>query len=133
VARNATQAQFEAFYCASGTCPGGTTLGPNVVFLSGGNAFPQIDGSETFAAFDLQGVFMDGRSFPETTTGQQTLQRVNCGVTAPLATSWNIAAISTAGATPGRGPLSTGLNRICVSEVADATNPNFEFLEVFVE
>jgi len=133
VARNATQAQFEAFYCATGGCPGGTTLGPNVVYLTGGNAFPQIDGSETFAAFDLQGVFMDGRSFPEVATGQQTLERTSCGVSATLATSWNIAATSTAGATPGRGPLNTGLNRICVSEVADATNSNFEFLEVFVE
>jgi len=54
-------------------------------------------------------------------------------VSATLATSWNIAATSTAGATPGRGPLNTGLNRICVSEVADAKNSNFEFLEVFVE
>jgi Di-haem oxidoreductase, putative peroxidase len=59
IARNASQAQFESFYCGTGNCPGGTHLGPNVVFLTGGNAFPQIDGSETFAAFDFQGVFMD--------------------------------------------------------------------------
>ena len=96
-----------------------------------GNAFPQIDGSETFAAFDLQGVFMDGRSFSEAAAGQQTLQRTSCGVAAPLVSSWNIAVTSTAGVTPG--PLSTGQNRICVSEVAAATNKNFEFIEVFVE
>ena len=104
-----------------------------MVFLSGGNAFPQIDGSETFAAFDFQGVFMDGRSFPEASTGLQTLQRTSCGVAAPQAASWSIQPTSTAIATPGRGPLSTGQNRICVSEVADATNSNFEFVEVFVE
>jgi len=133
VARNATQAQFEAFYCATGNCPGGTTLGPNAVFVTGGNAFPVIDGSETFAAFDFQGVFMDGRSFPEATAGLQTLQRTNCNAPANLAASWNIRPTSTAIATPGRGPLSTGQNHICVSEVADATNTNFEFIEVFVE
>ncbi len=49
IARNASQAQFESFY--------NTKLGSNVVFPAGGNAFPQIDGSETFAAFDFQGVF----------------------------------------------------------------------------
>ena len=133
VARNATQAQFEAFYCSTGNCPGGTTLGPNAVFVTGGNAFPVIDGSETFAAFDFQGVFIDGRSFPETTTGLQTLQRTNCNVPANLAASWLIRPTSTAIATPARGPLSSGQTRICVSEVADATNTNFEFVEVFVE
>jgi mono/diheme cytochrome c family protein len=125
VARNATQAQFETFY--------GEALGTNVTFLTGGDTFPVIDGGEAFALFDLQGVFVDGRSFAEAATGQQTLQRTSCGAAAPLAASWNIAVTSTAGATPGRGPLSTGQNRICVSEVADATNPSFEFVEIFVE
>jgi cytochrome c peroxidase len=125
VARNATKAQFEAFY--------GTTLGANVSFFSGGNAFPVIDGGETFALFDLQGVLTDGRSFAEAATGQQTLQRTSCGAAAPLAASWTITVTSTAGATPGQGPLSTGQDRICITEVADATNPDFEFVEIFVE
>ncbi len=50
-------------------------------------------------------------------TGQQTLQRTNCGAAAPNAASWNIAVTSTDGATPGNGPLNTGKQRICVSEV----------------
>jgi len=133
VARNATQAQFEALYCSSGTCPGGTTLGANVVFFNGNNAFPIIDGSESFGLFDLQSVGIDGFSFPEATAGQQTLQRTSCGTQASNSASWLIQTTSTAIATPGRGPLITGQNRICVSEIADATNPNFEFLEVFVE
>lgn len=116
---------FEAFY--------GTTLGTNVSFFSGGNGFPVIDGGETFALFDLQGVLMDERSFAEAATGQQTLQRTSGGAAARLAASWKITVTSTAGATPGRGPLSTGQNRICTSEIADATNPDFEFIEIFVE
>jgi mono/diheme cytochrome c family protein len=125
IARNATKAQFEAFY--------GKTLGPNVLFFNGNNTFPIIDGSETFALLDLQGVFMDGRSLAEPVGGQRTLSRKNCGVAAPLATSWTTAVTTTAGATPGKGPLSTGQGRICITEVADALNSNFEFIEIFVE
>jgi mono/diheme cytochrome c family protein len=125
IARNATKAQFEAFY--------GKTLGTNVSFFTGNNTFPIIDGSETFALFDLQGVFMDGRSLAEPVGGQRTLSRKNCGVAAPLATSWTTAVTTTAGATPGAGPLSTGLDRICITEVADSLNSNFEYIEIFVE
>jgi len=125
VARNATQAQFEAFY--------GTTLGASVKFVNGGNAFPIIDGGETFTLFDSQSVLIDGRSVAEPAGGLKTFSRVNCGVAPTLATSWGSSVTSTAGASPGRGPLPTGQNRICVSEIADATNPNFEFVEVFVE
>lgn len=125
IARNATRAQFEAFY--------GKTLGTNVSFFTGNNTFPIIDGNETFALFDLQGVFMDGRSLAEPTGGQRTLSRKNCNLAAPLATSWTTAVTTTAGATPGTGPLNTGLDRICITEVADSLNSNFEFIEIFVE
>jgi mono/diheme cytochrome c family protein len=125
IARNATRAQFEAFY--------GKTLDTNVSFFTGNNTFPIIDGNETFALFDLQGVFIDGRSLAEPTGGQRTLSRQNCGVAAPLATSWTTAVTTTAGATPGTGPLNTGLDRICITEVADSLNSNFEYIEIFVE
>jgi len=125
VARNATRAQFEAFY--------GKTLDANVLFFTGNNGFPIIDGGETFALFDSQGVFIDGRSIPEPAGGQRTFSRTNCGAAAPLTTSWTSAVTSTAVASPGKGPLSTGQGRICVSEVADATNSNFEYVELLVE
>jgi mono/diheme cytochrome c family protein len=125
VARNASRAQFEAFY--------GKVLPANAVFFTGANTFPIIDGGETFALFDLQGVFIDGRSIPEGVVGLQTFQRTSCNDPAPLATSWKTLATSTAVATPGVAPLNTGLVRICVSEVADATNTNFEFVELSVE
>jgi hypothetical protein len=125
IARNASRAQFEAFY--------GKTLGANTVFLTGNNTFPIIDGTETFALFDLQGVFIDGRSIAEPAGGLRTFQRTNCGNAAPLAASWKSLVTSTAVATPGVAPLSTGQNRLCVSEVADSTNTNFEFVEIFVE
>jgi hypothetical protein len=125
VARNASRAQFETFY--------GKVLPANAVFLTGAGAFPIIDGGETFALFDLQGVFIDGRSLPQAATGLQTLQRTSCNDPAPLATSWKTLPTSTAVATPGVAMLNTGLVRICVSEIADATNANFEYIEIFVE
>jgi mono/diheme cytochrome c family protein len=126
VARNASRAQFETFY--------GKVLPADAVFLTGAGTFPIIDGGETFALFDLQGVFIDGRSIAEPTGALRTFQRTSCNDAAPLAASWKNLATSTAVATPGVvGQLNTGLVRICISEVADATNANFEYVEIFVE
>jgi len=125
VARNATQAEFETFY--------GTTLGTNTRFVNGGNAFPVIDGGETFTLFDSQSVLVDGQSIAEPAGGLRTFSRVNCGLAPSLTTSWSSVATSTAAASPAKGPLPTGQNRICVSEIADATNTKFEYVEIFVE
>jgi hypothetical protein len=82
----------------------------------------------------LQGVFIDGRSIPQPTGALRTFQRKSCNDAAPLTASWNSLATSTSVATPGVvGQLNTGLVRICISEVADATNANFEYVEIFVE
>jgi mono/diheme cytochrome c family protein len=125
VGRNATQAQFEANY--------GVVLGPTVKYVNGGNAFPIIDGGETFTLFDTQSVLIDGRSIAEPAGGLRTFSRVRCDVAPSLAASWSSAATSNAVASPGRGPLPTGQNRICVTEVADSANTNFEYVEIFVE
>ncbi len=132
IARNATQAQFQAFY--------GRTLDANTLFFTGGNAFPTISGGEQFALFDSNndattlGVGTDGFTFPEAAGAGQTLQRIDCGLISTQAASWNIVASTPASATPGITGLSTGQNRICITEVADSpTNSNFEFLEIFVE
>jgi mono/diheme cytochrome c family protein len=126
IARNASRTQFETFY--------GKLLPANAVFLTGAGTFPIIDGGETFALFDLQGVFIDGRSIPQPTGALRTFQRKSCNDAAPLTASWNSLATSTSVATPGVvGQLNTGLVRICISEVADATNANFEYVEIFVE
>ena len=125
IARNATQAQFEANY--------GITLDSNVRFLNGANAFPQIDGGETFALFDNQGVFIDGRSIAQPAGGLKTFSRVSCGLVASAAASWTQVATSNAVASPGKGPENTGQSRLCISEIADSANSNFEFVEIMVE
>jgi len=42
-------------------------------------------------------------------------------------------ATSNAVATPGKGPENTGQSRICVSQIADSANSNFEFVQILVE
>jgi len=132
IARNATQAQFQTFY--------GRTLDANTLFLTGGNVFPTISGGEQFGIFDSNGgittqhVRIDGPTFPEAASAGQTLQRIDCGLISTQAASWNIVSSTPASATPGIAPLSTGQNRICITEVADSpTNSDFEFIEIFVE
>jgi hypothetical protein len=132
IARNATQAQFQAFY--------GKTLDSNTVFFTGGNVFPTISGGEQFALFDSNndattlGVGTDGFTFPEAAAGGQTLQRKDCGLISTQVASWNIVASTPASATPGIAPLSTDQGRICITEIADSpTNSNFEFIEIFIE
>jgi len=132
IARNASQAQFQAFY--------GRTLDSNTLFFTGGNVFPSISGGEQFALFDSNadattlGVGADGFTFPEAAAAGQTLQRIDCGTLSTVAASWNIVASTPASATPGITGLSTVSNRICITEVADSpTNSNFEFLEILVE
>ncbi len=131
IARNATQAQFQTFW--------GRTLDANTLFFTGGNVFPTISGGEQFALFDSNndattlGVGTDGFTFPEAAAAGQDLQRLDCGTLSTQAASWKILADAPANATPGIGPLSTVQQRICISEVSDATNSNFEFIEIFVE
>jgi len=95
--------------------------------------FQFINGSETFAVFDPQFVTVDGPSVAEPFAGQQTFSRTNCGAAAGAAASWASAGSLPAGTTPGTGPLSTGQNRICITEFADATSTAFEYVEIFVE
>jgi hypothetical protein len=129
VARNATKTAFQTFY--------GKTLGTNVVFLNsaanGSPRLPQINGGETYALFDSQFLTIDGPSIPEPATAHQTFGRTRCGTPAGDATSWIANTNSAAIATPGGGPLGTGQNFVCISEIADATDSKMEYVEIFVE
>jgi hypothetical protein len=130
VARNASLAGFQSFY--------GRTLDVNTLFFTGGNVFPAIVGGEQFVLFDSNGdnttanVGIDGFTFP--VAAGQTIQRRDCGLLSTSSASYTFVSATPASATPGIGPRSTGLNRICVSEVADSpTNSNNEFVELFIE
>ena len=72
VARNATKAQFEAFW--------GVTLGANVIFVNGADAMPQINGSESYTLYNAAGTKIDGATVAMASAGGESLQRTNgCG------------------------------------------------------
>jgi hypothetical protein len=129
VARNATLAGFQSFW--------GRTLDANTLFFTGGNIFPAISGAEQYALFDSNGdattgnVGVDGFTFP--VSAGQAIERKDCGLLSTSSASYTFVLDSPASVTPGIGPLNTRQSRICVSEVSDATNSNFEFVELFVE
>jgi len=131
IARNTTKAAFQTFY--------GKTLGTNVVYLNSANTtavgarLPQINGSETFSLFDTNFVTVDGPSIAEPSTGLKTFSRINCGRAGGDPASWSSNTTTTAVATPGTGPLSTGQDRICITEIADSTTQADEYIEIFVE
>jgi cytochrome c peroxidase len=129
VGRNATKTAFQTFY--------GKTLGTNVVYLNSGSSgppkLPQINGDETYAMFDSQHLTVDGPTIAQPSSAQRTFGRTRCGTPASVATSWSSNASSAAIATPGGGPLNTGLNFVCLSEIADATDTKMEYIEIFVE
>jgi len=129
VGRNATKTAFQTFY--------GKTLDTNVVYINSGSSgppkLPQINGDETYAMFDSQHLTVDGPTIAQPSSAQRTFGRTRCGTPAAAATSWISNASSAAIATPGGGPLNTGLSFVCLSEIADATDTKMEYVEIFVE
>jgi hypothetical protein len=130
VARNATRAAFESFYSR--------TLDANTLFFSGANGFPVINGGEQYALLDSNSstttlnVGIDG--FTPPTVAGTTLQRKDCALPGFQAASWATVTASPSTANPGVAPLASGVDRFCITEIADSpTDSNFEFIEVFVD
>jgi hypothetical protein len=125
VGRSATRTQFEAFW--------GRTLGANVVYLDGGDQWPNVNGSETYLLKDADGTAVDGPTVAMTSGGGDDFQR-RPGLAASDAGSWVTASASpVSNATPGSGqaaaPSPVG---VYVSEFSDA-NGSGNFVYEFVE
>lgn len=123
VARNATKAQFEAFW--------GVTLGANVVFLNAGDTMPQINGSETYDLRNASNSRVDGMTVAMASAAGESLRRTNgCGSPSKAA-SWTRAASSTAN--PGSGAPAPCNKGVFISEFSDALgtgNYIYEFVEL---
>ena len=129
VGRSATRAQFETYW--------GRTLGENVRYLDGGDQWPNINGSETFALRDASGTLVDGPTIGMSSSGSQTLQR-GAGLPAGDAASWTVrTSTPVSNATPGEGQTVAALPPgVYVSEFSDADgsgNYVYEFVEVFFD
>jgi hypothetical protein len=129
VGRSAPRAYFEAFW--------GRTLGANVVYLDGGDQWPNVNGSETYTLKDADGVIVDGATVAMAAGGGETVQR-RPGMPALAAASWVTASASpVSNATPGSGqtaaPSPPG---VYISEFADANGSGnfiYEFVEIYFD
>lgn len=123
VARNATKAQFEAYW--------GVTLGANVVFINSGDTMPQINGSETYTLYNASGTKADGATVAMASAAGESLQRKSGCSTANKAASWN--RLSSSSGTPGTSSSTDCGKGIFISEFSDAAgtgNHIYEFIEL---
>jgi hypothetical protein len=106
---------------------------PDVADSAPGAQFRRLDHRRdlAYAFSDPQGVIIDGPSIalPSNTI----LSRTSCDAPAGAAASWTSKPASASNGTPGTGPLSTGQDRICITEIADSNRQQFEYVEIFVE
>lgn len=125
VARNATKAQFEAFWAR--------TLGSNVVYINSGDTMPQINGSEKYTLYNAGGTKIDGATIAMASAAGRSYQRLTSGCTAAGKTgSWNNV-VSTSG-TPGTGGPGACDKGVFISEFSDATGTGnfvYEFVELY--
>src|SRR5687768_9543701 len=123
IGRNATKAQFEAFW--------GVSLGANVVYLNGGDTMPQINGSETYDLRNASNARVDGLTVAMASAAGESLRRINgCGSPSKAA-SWTRAASSTAN--PGSGAPAPCNKGVFISEFSDALGTGnfiYEFVEI---
>ena len=126
VGRNATKAAFETYWK--------TTLGTNVVFLSGGDVFPQINGSESFTLYNASGTKVDGKTVSMASTGARSLQRKDPCLAAGNTASWTV--VADASGTPGRGAGAGCAAGVRINEFSDASgtgNYIYEFVELHAD
>ena len=121
LARNVSQAQFEAYW--------GVTLGANVVFLNSSNRVPQINGAEQYELLDASSTLIDGRTATNLVTVNMANQRVSTTADETLSTSWNTVAM--ASATPGSGAVAGGGAGLVITEFSDAGAFSNEFVELY--
>ncbi len=126
VGRNATKAAFETYWK--------TTLGTNVVYLSGGDLFPQINGSESFTLYNASGAKVDGKTVGMSAAAGQSLRRKDPCLAAGKTTSWTIGA--DANGTPGSGAGAGCAAGVKINEFSDASgtgNYVYEFVELHAD
>ena len=123
VGRNATKAQFEAFW--------GVTLGSNVTYINSADTMPQLNGGETYTLKDASSVTVDGPTYAHDASSGDTLERSTCGASGTAGTWTKLAASS---ATPGSNGKSGCSLGIFINENSDALgtgNYIYEFIELY--
>jgi cysteine-rich repeat protein len=122
VARNATKTQFQTTW--------GVTLNSNVTYLNSGGTIPQLNGGETYELVDASNVTRDGITGSADPTGKSCVRNDTTGM-GTTAGEWTCAVMT--GATPGSGMSVSESGRLVISEFSDASDFNYEFVELFFD
>jgi len=127
IGRNASRAQFQAFYPAM---PGGTVyLDSNANgSCSSAGCMPQINGGESFELRDAGGALRDGPTIAMATT-HLTYQRTSPGAPPGNPGSWTTSPETAA--TPGSGAGAPSGSGLRINEMSDASDFTKEFLEIY--
>ena len=125
VARDATRAEFEAFYPFM---PQATVyLDSNAAGSCANGCLPQVNGAETFELWDATSTLVDG---PTIAMAQNNAyQRKNPGDPPGVAGSWNT--VAEGEANPGTGAGSGSGAGVRINEMADASDYTKEFVEIY--
>ncbi len=125
LARNVNRSQFESKWPSmplktvfinsnqNGSCPDG--------------CFPMINGSEVYELYDSQSSLIDGPTLSISTSS--SYQRKNPSDDPSLTSSWNV--VTDTNATPGSGAGSLSGAGVVINEIADNSDFNYEFIELF--
>lgn len=122
IGRNASRSAFESYY--------GVTLGDNVLYLNSSNTFPILNATYTYRLRNDAGETVDGPSGKGSVTGF-TVQRDRADSDGTASTSWVVRALSQA--SPGSGVAGSYSAGLVLTELADATNFIYEFIELYYD
>lgn len=126
VGRNATKSAFESHWSV--------TLAQDVLYFDSVDAFPKINGDETYSLEDAQGNTVDGTTIAMGASAGRNLQRSVPVGAAGNSGSWVDVSASTSNATPGSGQATpSSPTGVYISEFSDASGSGafvYEFVEV---
>jgi len=125
IARDSNMVDFENYW--------GILLPSNVIFLTGNNELPSINGDEIYEIRDNNDIIIDGPT-GQPMVAYNTVERIFTTADPTLSDSWNINPDSLA--TPGSGANGNGLAGLVINEYSDTTgtgNWKFEFIELFYD
>ncbi len=129
IGRNASRAQFDAYYPAMP--PGSVYLDSNANgSCPSAGCFPQVNGGESFELYDASATLLDGPTVAMSST-HSSYQRIRPGDPAGSSSSWSV--VPEGSATPGQGAGAGSGSGVRIGEMSDAADYTKEFIELYYD
>jgi len=121
--RNVTEAQFRTKWPSM---PAATS------YVNALNNFPFVNGTGNYyELYDNASTLQDGRTVAMASYSGNSYQRKNPGDDPNVAGSWTI--VPAASSNPGQGAGTLSAAGVVINEIADSSDYNYEFLELFYD